>query len=144
MPEVVGEYVDRLCTIEMRPGKGNLPRGQIHRFYEAARRQTGRPLSLGMAEALIGQLEPSRTVLLLTGAGGPPHWPRGEVDGLLGAAALARAFSLLLGARVVLLTEARTEGPIRSVCRAAGLNFSDSGEHPPVGSVIFEAMPIEA
>src|SRR4029077_17673727 len=56
----------------------------------------------------------------------------------------ARAFSLLLGARVVLLTEARTEGPIRSVCRAAGLSFSAPGDHPPAGSVIFEAMPLEA
>src|SRR5262245_12717385 len=108
MPEVIGEYVDRLCTIEMRPGKGNLPRGQIHKLYDAARRKSDRPLSFAMAEALIGQLGPSRTVFLLTGAGGPPPWPRGEVDGLLGAAALARTFSLVLGARAVVLTEART------------------------------------
>ena len=26
MPKIVGEYIDRICTVEMRPGTGNLPR----------------------------------------------------------------------------------------------------------------------
>jgi hypothetical protein len=144
LPEIIGEYIDRLCTIEMRPGTGNLPRGQIHLLYDAARREAKRPLSLAMAEALVARLDSSETVFLLTGAGGPPPWPRGEVDGLLGAAALARVFALLLRSRVVLLTEARTEGPIRAVCRAAGLTWSEPMEQSRLGAVSFEAMPLEA
>jgi len=35
MPEIIGEYVDRLCSVEMRP-KG-MPRGTMHLLYEAAR-----------------------------------------------------------------------------------------------------------
>ena len=37
MPEIIGENVDRLCTVEMRPQ--GMPRGKIHRLYEAARRK---------------------------------------------------------------------------------------------------------
>jgi hypothetical protein len=140
MPEVIGEYVDRLCTIEMRPAASNLPRGVMHRLYEAAR-AGGPPLTFAAAQALVSHVKRGSTVYLLTGAGGPPVLPNGEVDGLLGTAALARVLCLGCHADVVILTEDRVEGPIRAACQGAGLNFVTDGPEM-ANSVRFMAMPI--
>jgi hypothetical protein len=51
-------------------------------------------------------------VLLLTGAGAPPSLPRGETDGPLGAAVLARGLVLAFGARPLVVAEARFRGPV--------------------------------
>ena len=128
MPKVIGEYIDQLCTIEMRPSAGNLPRGQLRELYDAARAITDGPLVHAMARALVDAIEPGDRVLILTGAGGPPVLPVGEVDGLPGAAALARVLTLQLGAQVIILTEQRTEMPMQAVCNAAGLNFQHPGD----------------
>ncbi|HEX4678334.1 MAG TPA: glutamate cyclase domain-containing protein [Gaiellaceae bacterium] len=144
MSEVIGEYIDRLCTIEMRPAEGNLPRGMIHRLYAAARPEGARPLTLAMAEGIIANVHEGDTVFILTGAGGPPVLPRGEVDGLLGAAALARSLILTLGANVVILTEQRTELPLGAVCRAAGLNFRRAEDEPNANAVVFVPMSLQA
>jgi hypothetical protein len=142
MPEVIGEYIDRLCTVEMRPGKGNLPRGVIHRLYDAAREQAGgAPLTLNMAQAIAGRVKPGDAVFILTGAGGPPVLPKAEVDGLLGAAALARAFHFALGAVPHILTEERAAEPIRAACWGAGLNFRREGEDETAHQVTFISMP---
>jgi len=142
MPEVVGEYVDRLCTVEMRPSKGNLPRDFVRRLYDAAREQAGVPLSSRMAKALMGRVDEGDAVFIVTGAGGPPVLPNAETDGLLGAAALAKAIHLGVGGRPVVLTEDRAEGPVRAACRAAGLNFVGSGESMQ-HAVTFEPTPID-
>lgn len=144
MPAVIGEYVDRLCTIEMRPSGGNLPRGLMHRLYAAARPEGEEPLTLAMARALVERVAPGDAVFILTGAGGPPVLPRGEVDGLLGAAALARTLTLSLGANVVLLTEERTEQPLGAVCRATGMNFHRAGDEHTANSVEFVSMSLDA
>src|SRR3954470_16495606 len=144
MATVIGEYVDRLCTIEMRPSGGNLPRGLMHRLYAAARPPADQPLTLAMAEALVGRTRPGDTVFILTGAGGPPVLPHGEVDGLLGAAALARSLTLSLRAHTILLTEERTEQPLAAVCHAAGLNFRRPEGDPSANSVTFIPMPLSA
>jgi hypothetical protein len=144
MPEIIGEYVDRLCTVEMRPGAGNLPRGTIHRLYAAARPEGAKPLTLAMAEGLVANVHAGDTVFILTGAGALPALPLGEVDGLLGAAALARSLTLTLGANVVVLTEARTELPLGAVCRAAGLNFRHAEDARTPHSVVFIPMPLDA
>jgi hypothetical protein len=144
MPEVIGEYIDRLCTVEMRPAAGNLPRGMIHRLYAAARPEGAKPLTLAMAEGIVTNVHAGGTVFILTGAGGPPVLPRGEVDGLLGAAALARSMILTLGANVAILTEERTELPLAAVCRAAGLNFRRAEDEPTTNSVLFVPMPLRA
>jgi hypothetical protein len=142
MPEIIGEYIDRLCTVEMRPSAGNLPRGVIHRLYASAR-SDGPPLTLTAATALLTTVKPADTVLLLTGAGGPPVLPRGEVDGLLGTAALARVLTFGCKANVIILTEDRVEHPLRAACAGAGLNFM-SGDDPQMESAIrFLAMPLE-
>lgn len=120
MPEIIAENVDRLCTVEMRPQ--GMPRGKIHRLYEAARRrQQGRPLSLLAAERLRTAIKPGDRVILATGAGAPPWLPFGETDGPPGVAALARALAVGLGARPVFVTEAQSLEPLRAAVLAAGL-----------------------
>ncbi|MEX0865349.1 MAG: glutamate cyclase domain-containing protein [Acidimicrobiia bacterium] len=128
MSVVIGEYIDRLATIEMRPGKGNLPRGVIHLLYDAAREKFGRPLSLGIAEALVERVGKDDTVFILTGAGGPPVLPKAEVDGIPGAVAIARAIHFGIGARVAILTEERAKDPVRAAVWGAGLNFREMND----------------
>lgn len=142
MPEIIGEYVDRLCTIEMRSATGNLARGMIYRLYDAARTNS-RPLTLSAAEALLSAVNPGDTVFMLTGAGGPPLLPRGEVDGLLGTAALARVLTLGCGADVTVLAEERVEQPMRAACAGVGLNFASPDEAKPDRGVRFVPMPLE-
>lgn len=121
MPEIIGEYVDRLCTVEMRPQ--GMPRGKIHLLYEAARRrQQGRPLTLLAAERLRAAVKPGEHVILATGAGGPPWMPAGETDGPVGVAALGRALSLGLGARLVFVTESQSLRALSAAIGAAGLS----------------------
>lgn len=120
MPEIIGENVDRLCTVEMRPQ--GMPRGKIHLLYEAARRrQQGRPLTLLAAERLRAAVKPRDHVILATGAGGPPWMPVGETDGPLGVAALGRALTLGLGARPVFVTESHSVRSLSAAVVAAGL-----------------------
>ena len=121
MPEIMGEYVDRLCTVEMRPQ--GMPRGKIHRLYDAARRrQGGRPLTLLAAERLRGVVKAGDSVILATGAGGPPWMPAGETDGPVGVAALARALVIGLGARPVFVTESQSLAALSAAVAAAGLS----------------------
>ena len=99
MPEVIGEYVDRLCTIEMRPDwRSTSRRGMMSsplRRSALARRLRSRS-RLPWPKALVEPVGAGDNVFILTGAGGPPVLPEGEVDGLLGAAALARELTLTL------------------------------------------------
>ncbi|MBI1846605.1 MAG: DUF4392 domain-containing protein [Candidatus Rokubacteria bacterium] len=121
MPEIIGEYIDRLCTVEMRPQ--GMPRGKIHRLYDAARRrQAGRPLTLLAAERLRGAVKAGDAVIFATGAGGPPWMPAGETDGPVGVAALARALVLGLGARPVFVTESQSLEALAATVAAAGLS----------------------
>lgn len=140
--EVIGEYVDRLCTVEMRPGRGNLPRGVVHMLYAAAR-DGGAPLTHAMASGLVERVRPRDAVFILTGAGGPPILPKGEVDGLLGAAVLARALHLGCGAQACVLAEQRSEEVLRAACVGAGLNFRREDEPPIEHGVTFIAMPTD-
>lgn len=123
MAGTIAENIDRLCTIEIRPARGNLPRGVINRLYAAAR-SDGAPLTLRAAEALVDRVGPGDTVFILTGAGGPPVLPCGEVDGVPGAAALAKALVMGLGADVVVLTEERVAEPMQAAIWGASLNFT--------------------
>lgn len=69
--------------------------------------------------------------------------PKGEVDGLLGAAALARALHFGLGAKIVILTEARVEEPVKAASRAAGMNFRTSTEPEMNHAVTFISMRLD-
>jgi len=76
MPDILGEYVDRLVNIELK--NRALPRGFMRQFYEAALAEGGgRPLTLRAAEGLIAKVHERDNVLILTGAGMPPAMPGG-------------------------------------------------------------------
>jgi len=121
MDDIIGEALDRLINVEMRYSSG-VPRGIIHRLYEAARKEAGRPLTTLATEALMKAVKPGDRVLIVTGAGAPPFLPVGETDGPLGAVAIAHALDLGLGAKPIFLSEERNLGPIAATSEAAGLS----------------------
>jgi hypothetical protein len=142
MGHVVGEYIDRLATIEMRPGKGNLPRGVMHQLYDAARARLDQPLVYRMAVALTRAVAPGDAVVILAGAGGPNILPHSEVDGIPGAAAIARSLISTLGARPVVVTEDRACKPIEAALNAAGLNARDATGPALIDAVTIVPSPI--
>ena len=121
MDDIIGEALDRLINVEMRYASG-VPRGIIHRLYDAARREAGRPLTTLATEAIMGAVGAGDRVLIVTGAGAPPFLPVGETDGPLGAVAIGHALDLGLGAKPIFLSEARNLGPIAATAEAAGLS----------------------
>lgn len=144
MPNIIGENIDRLATVEMRPATGNLPRGAINRLYDAVRSKYDAPLVTRVVAALESRLSAGDNVVILTGAGGPPFLPNSEIDGIPGAVSIARALHFGYGVQVTILTEARAEGSVRATTRAAGMNFRRKDENPELAHcVVFEASPIE-
>ena len=125
MDEIACESIDRLISVEIRFGSG-LPRGVIAPLYEAARRQSGQPLTYLAASTLRSRLQKGDRILIATGAGAPPWLPRGETDGPLGAAAIARALDLALGIKPILISEERNLGPIGAAVEAAGIAVVDA------------------
>lgn len=140
MAEIIGEYIDRICSTELRP-IGNLPRGVAHRLYDAVRAKGGKPLTYAMAGAILDAVSEGSRVVILAGAGGAPTLPNGEIDGLPGSAVIARALILGRGADVHILAEPRFQKPVREVLRAAELNVHDGGEHRLADSVVVHASP---
>ncbi|WP_113701291.1 glutamate cyclase domain-containing protein [Nonomuraea lactucae] len=128
MPTTIAENIDRLCTVEMRAASGNLPRGYVHHLYDAARTQAGEPLTYALAGKLLEHSQSGRHVVIVTGAGGPPVLPRGEVDGIPGAAALAKALHLGLGYQVIIVGERRIDDSVRVALAGCGLNFRHESE----------------
>ncbi len=124
MDEITCDSIDRIVSMEVRYGAG-LPRGVIHRLHEAAR-GAGKPLTWQAADALRQRVKPGDRVLVVTGAGSPPWLPRGETDGPLGAAAIARALEVGLGAKPVIIAEERNLGPLIAATEAAGLACVDA------------------
>lgn len=140
MPDVVGQYVDQIMTTELRP-IGNMPRGVAHKLYEAVRAQSKSPLSSAMAVALHGRVDHGDRVLIVCGAGGAPSLPTGEIDGLLGATALARVLALGIGARVHIAAEARFTAPLRAILRAGQLNVRSAESGPAPDDVQLHVSP---
>ncbi|MFI5012393.1 MAG: glutamate cyclase domain-containing protein, partial [Hyphomicrobiales bacterium] len=120
MPDIVGEAVDRLVTIEAK--NRGMPHGILQPLYDAARKAAGgRPLTMLAAEGLKKALKKGDTVFVLTGAGCGPTMPKGESDGPPGAAALARILYRGLGAVPVFVCEANHVDPIVASSEAGGL-----------------------
>lgn len=115
--------LDRLCTIEMRMQGQSV--GLIEKLYAAAREKQGQPLAYAAAHGLRERIKPGDRVLIITGSGTPPYMPAGETDGPPGAAGLARALVLGLGAKVVFTSDPRLLPPIVAAVQAAGLNARD-------------------
>ena len=120
MPDLVGEAVDQLITIEAK--NRGMPHGILAPLYQAAREAAaGRPLSMLAAELLKRSVKPGDTVFIMTGAGYAPVMPTGESDGPPGAASLARALYKGLGVVPVFVCEACHAGPIVAASHAATL-----------------------
>ncbi len=120
MPDIVGEAVDRLISIEIK--NRGMPFGILQPLYDAARAAAGgRPLCMLAAEGFMRTLKRGDTVFVLTGAGYAPTMPKGESDGPPGAAAIARILYRGLGAVPVFVSEACHVDPIVASSQAAGL-----------------------
>lgn len=118
MPDIMGEYVDRLVTVEMR--NRGMNHGIVRQIYDAALKEGGgRPITARAAEALFNQVGAGDSVLIITGAGYAPEVPHGESDGPPGAAAIARALYWGLKAVPVYVTEACHQPPVIASSRAA-------------------------
>lgn len=140
MPEIIGQYVDQIMTTELRP-IGNMPRGVAHQLYDAVRSHTGKPLSTAMAQGIVDRVQPADRVLVLCGAGGGPSLPTGEIDGLLGAVALARVLSLGLGAEVHIASVERFIQPLQEIVRAGELNVRLNSADQRPGTVTLHVSP---
>ena len=123
-PSRILETIDRICLLGGTGGTGRAR--ELATLYKAARSLVGEPLCAAAARRLEAALHPGAAVLLLTGAGAPPSLPRGETDGPLGAAVLARGLVLAFGARPVLVAEARFRGPIMATLDALADGAPDS------------------
>jgi D-glutamate cyclase len=124
MPEVIGDNVDRLVTVEMR--SQGIVRGNIVQLYAAARAHLGQALTMQAAMRLREAITPGAIVIITTGAGSWPWMPNGETDGPPGAASLARAISLGLGGRPIIISEKEKLPAIVASCRAIGLLVEDA------------------
>lgn len=126
---LAGESLDRLCTVELR-ARG-MPRGYLTRLYAAARKHYGSPLGLLAANRLqtafpTGALR----VVIATGAGRPLVQPKGETDGPIGTALLARALHVSVGAVPVFVCGEEFSEPVVAAGEAAGFTFGPLHDAP--------------
>jgi hypothetical protein len=124
MPQVIGEYIDKIVNVEM--SDDNSPRrNKTHLLYEAARAKQGAPLTYLAAQGLIDNVKKDDYVILLSGAGISPWLEWGETDGPSGIASLARALSYGLGARPVYVGNEKELIPVIAAGVAAGITVLD-------------------
>ncbi|MDQ6899403.1 MAG: DUF4392 domain-containing protein [Candidatus Dormibacteraeota bacterium] len=116
------EAIDHLLAVEFRPD--GFRDGVIEPLWQAARRLLGGPMAWTAAVRLLQVGEAGLPIYLTTGVVSPDSLPRGETDGPLGLAAVARALSLCTSARLVVLTEAAGLEPVRATIDAAGAGDS--------------------
>jgi len=112
-----GENIDRLISLDLHHC------GIIGQLYEAAREEAGLPLTLKGALSLVKRVKTGEPILLCTGFPIPPSF-RGETDGIVGAAILARALRLGLQAHPVVVTEEENLPLVKAACEGAGLQIS--------------------
>lgn len=116
---VIWEAIDTVMSLACRAiNPDTLPQ-----LYQAARQHSPGPLCHAAAKALVDSVKPRDPVILITGAGGPPWLFKGETDGPLGLAGLARAVSLGLNAWPIVLTEARSVDAVTATLAAAGVSL---------------------
>ena len=132
--QIIGERLDRLMTVEIRPLTGGLPPGYVVPMYSICRAHHGEPLSSLAARRLGETLNRGDVVFIATGAGTAPNLPQGETDGPVGAAVLARALMMAFGVRVVMVTEDAHAMPV--IATAQIINI-DLAEHTPISTVCF-------
>jgi len=108
--------VDRLISIELWLKL----QGRLHILQEAARRQLGKPMTYAAAEKLKENVGERDAVILGTGFIVRPDMVC-ETDGLVGAAALARAMKIAFNAIPIVVTERENVGVVSATCRGMGL-----------------------
>ena len=124
MAELIGEYIDRLITVEMVDD--NYPRrGDTLKLYERARELQGLPLTYLAAKGLVENVNKGDYVILLAGCGGYPRLPVGETDSPSGVASLARAVSFGLGAHPIYIGREEELGPVLAAGVVAGITVLD-------------------
>jgi hypothetical protein len=122
--ELIGEYIDRLITVEMVDD--NYPRrGDTLKYYDAARAIQGAPLTYLAAKGLVDKVERDDYVIILAGCGGYPRLPWGETDSPSGVASLARAVSFGLGANPIYVGREEELGPVLAAGVTAGITVLD-------------------
>lgn len=128
----LGETVDRLVTTDI------LARGVIGDIYKSARKLYDEPLSLKAAEALSDVIEVGDPVFIITGCT-YPGLNAGETDGPIGAASLARALCISLGAKPIIVVEKIYENMMMHTLRGIGLNvlpFKSAQKYERVSTII--------
>lgn len=116
----VAETIDQLITMDLKPTS-------VTNLHVAACQHHGTSPSLLAARRLVERVRPMDMVVLLTGALVSP-FGTGETDGPIGAAGLARALSLTMKARPLILTMPSMVGMVEATVRAAGLNLVTPAE----------------
>jgi len=121
--ETQGKWLDTLINIDITG------RGVIDKLYTATYERIGEPLVYKAARELKRVVSKNSIVLIMTGFRVPPLFIQ-ETDGPPGAASIARAISVCLGAKPVFVIEpVETSIKIlKSVVRGVGLNVVPIGE----------------
>jgi hypothetical protein len=134
----VADYIDRVCTIEMRSSR--IKPGSLLKLYARARQLQGLPLTYLASQRLVQTIRPGDSVLITTGIGEPHTLPKGETDGPPGAAALARVLARFFQAKPVIIAGRDYLAPILASCDSYGLNTSSGCDMQEVRG---EAMPLQ-
>ncbi|MFX0198245.1 MAG: glutamate cyclase domain-containing protein [Candidatus Hodarchaeota archaeon] len=137
--KVACENMERVITIAHTPFEVGTD-DYIIRCYEALRKKTGDPPTFIAAKGLVNSVKPHDSVIISTGWVVPPYMPRGEIDGPIGAAGLARAIHFGLEANITLVSEESCLPVHDAVCRAAGLS---TGSIRTPSTVSVRSFPID-
>ncbi|MDI7247537.1 MAG: DUF4392 domain-containing protein [Bacillota bacterium] len=124
--KLTAEEIERLITTSMGAKFFRIAEHPIIRImYEAAREKAGGdPITFLAAKRLVDVIKPGDVVFISTGFM-IANYMEGEIDGPLGAAALARALSLAFDATPILITEEKLLPIVAETCKAIGLHCYD-------------------
>jgi len=116
--ESIGEVIDRLITVDIGG------RGVILKLYSAVREKSEGPLVLSTAKSLKENVSKGDYVIITTGFRIPPLFIQ-ETDGPTGAASIARAVDVALGATPIMVTEPieLSQKILEVACRSIGLSI---------------------
>jgi hypothetical protein len=138
----IGQAIDRLITVPM--SNWAIIKGiPLPILYEEARQKAGGPLTLTAAQRILEVTKPGDKIIIATGFV-ILDYMKAETDGPIGAASLARAFSVGLNVTPVMVSERIILNTIGQTCNAAGLHSSDfySDVKNP-RRVILEEFPVD-
>ncbi|MDR2505606.1 MAG: DUF4392 domain-containing protein [Oscillospiraceae bacterium] len=117
----VGQNLDDIMNLDPRGY------GVCRILYKGSREHAGEPLSTLFAKRLIGAVKLGGTVFIQTGFVLLPH-KVGEMDGIVGAALLARALIVALDAKPAIIVPDACVKAAHKLAAACGLHSYDSIE----------------